>query len=322
MILDAVELNNRNLQRMAGMRDNKVYIGPEIVTLVFVNACNLRCHFCIQDHAPGNPAHLEKANYLQWEKFLGIIRDCVDLKVDQIEISGGEPAIHPEFRRMMGHLKEQPLKVKLYTNATFPVDYCLDVIKGDHVIINLSAADRQQYLELKEKDFFDRVIANIKRLVFLRDSEKPEFYIELYFIVNSKNISQKQKIHDLAMEWGVNSIQFIDMHVHEYNKHISFPESHSSAPMGEVKKTPPVCANGWFNTVINLNGNVSTCCRIIKMHSVDFNKSGFKQFWLSSRMKYLRLLGKRGYIQKMFKACQTCPWYDKNMERSKALSKM
>ena len=73
---------------------------------------------------------------------------------------------------MMLHLEEQPLYVRLLTNGTFPLEYCSDVIKGDRVIVNLSAANRKQYHDLQVKDLFDRVVNNIKRLVALRDSSK------------------------------------------------------------------------------------------------------------------------------------------------------
>lgn len=252
------------------------------------------------------------------EKFLGIVCDCVDLNVDQIYIVGpGEPTAHPLFRDMMRHLEQQPLYVKLFTNATFPLDYCLDVIKGDHVLINLGAVDRRQYHKLHGKDLFERVVNNIKRLVSLRDAGKPGFKIEIAYIVNAVNINQKQKMQDLAFQLGVNEVYFSEMYVDEYNRRIALPEGAKEA---EKKRTPPSCLNGWFFMAVNLNGNASLCCRIHQMPLGDFDKSSFKQFWLSTRMMNMRLLGKYGHIQNMFKACQNCSDYDKNIWRSQALA--
>ena len=104
-------------------------------------------------------------------------------------------------------MEEQPLKVKVFTNGTFPLDYCQDVIKADHVVINLSAVDRKQYHELQGKDLFDRVVNNIERLVSLRDAGKPGFIIEITYIVNAVNIDQKQKMRELGQptwgQWGL-----------------------------------------------------------------------------------------------------------------------
>jgi MoaA/NifB/PqqE/SkfB family radical SAM enzyme len=203
MIIDPVELKRRYLQRIAGAREKKVYIGPQVVDLVINNTCNVSCKFC-WNHAPGNSFHFEKAHHFPWEKFIRDVQDCVDLNVDQIVIVGsGEPTMHPLFRDMMRHLEQKPLKTRLYTNATFPLDYCSDVIKADHVTINLGAVDQQQYLDLYGKNLFDRVVANIRRLVSLRDAGKPEFLIEIIYIVNAVNINQKQKMLDLATQLGV-----------------------------------------------------------------------------------------------------------------------
>ena len=319
MIIETVELERRYIQRIAGIRDKKVYVGPEVVALDINNSCNLTCQYC-WTHAPGNAAHFDKPNYFSWEKFVEIVRDSVDLNVDQIHITGsGEPTMHPSFRDMMRHLEQQPLKVKLFTNATFPLGYCSDVIKGDEVVIDLSAVDRQQYRDLQGKDLFDRVVANIERLVYLRDTCKPEFLIEIVYIVNAANVNQKQEMQELASRLGVHAVYFKKMNVHTYNREIALTDDLRSNSDGEKKRTPPACLNGWFYMIATSDANSSTCCRIPQMQLGDLKQESLKQIWLSPRMMNMRLLGKYGHIQKMFKACQTCPFYDQNIRRSKDL---
>ena len=315
MIIDAAKLKQRYVQRISGVRDRKVYIGPEVVTLQINNSCNLRCKYC-WTHAPGNPAHFDKPNYFSWEKFLGIVQDSVDLKVDQIHITGsGEPTMHPSFRDMMRHLEHKSLYVKLLTNATFPLEYCDDVVRGDHIIIDLSAVDREQYRDLQGKDFFDRVVSNIKRLVFLRDTTKPSFHIEIAYIINAENAAQAQQMREFTSQLGVNSLYFEKMNVHAYNRDIALPEDPSIEISGEDNVTPPECLHGWFFVILKANDVASTCCRIDKMHLGDLDRLSFKELWLSPHMMNVRLLGKHGIIQKTHKACQTCPFYGKNVKR-------
>jgi len=310
MILDGAELKQRYRQRIDGVRDNKAYIGPEVVNLHLTNACNLRCHFCMADHSPDNPAHLDKAQFFPFDKFLGVVADAVEMSVDQIILMGsGEPSVHPSFREMLQHLEDKPLKVVLVTNATFPLDYCSEVIKADHVIINLSGVDRQQYLDLKGKDFFDRVIANIERLVALRDAKKPGFIVELAHIVNAVNTPQRQKMEDLATKLRVNWVDFKKMEVHEYNQDIALPEDLEP----EERRTPPQCLNGWFYMLVVAGGNFSFCYKIPQMHPADLEKWSLKQYWFSANMNKIRLLGKLGRIQQMYEACQTCPFYEEHM---------
>ena len=341
MIIDAVELRRRYLLRIAGARDNAVFIGPEEIFFDITNACNLRCRFCITDHSPGNPDHSKKAEFFPWEKFLGLISDAVDLKVDRIKVSGfGEPTVHPLFRDMMRHLEHQPIKTVLVTNGTFPLDFCSDVLRGDQVLINLSAADRQQYIELKGKDFFDRVISNIKRLVTLRDTIKLGFDIKIRCVVNAANVGQKQKMQEMAEGLGLDPVDFVDMNMHEYNQEIGLPSSpmedtvsrilrevfqSSDTAFGDYRddenKAPPVCLNGWFYVLVMSSGHLSICYRIPHMRKGDLDKRSFKDFWLSPHMKEMRLLGKYGHIQKMYKVCQICPFHRENKNRTRSLVK-
>ncbi len=322
MIIDAAELKRRYLLRIAGARDNKAYIGPEVIGIGFTNSCNLTCQYC-WIHGNGNPAHLEKAHHFPWEKFVGIVDDAVELNVDQIQIVGsGEPTLHPLFKDMMRYLAEKPLSVKLFTNATFPEELCDEIIKGDHVVVNLGAVDRQHFIDLQGKDLFDRVINNIRRFVALRDSIKPDFHIEIAYILHTGNINEHQKMRELAAQLRVNSVYYGRMNEVPYNKEFALPEGHPGDMGGEIKRTPPSCLNGWFHSIVNVDDNYSYCYRIAKMRSSDFDQSGFKEFWLSEQMNELRSLGKYGHVQKMFKACLTCPFYERNINRALALGRM
>lgn len=320
MIIDKAQLKRRNVRRLAGIRDRKVYLGPEVFSLEVTDACNLSCRYC-WIHAPGNPHCGGRARFFPWEKFLRVVGDCVDLKVDHMLLSGsGEPTLHPLFRKMMRHLEPQPIFVKLLTNGTFPAEYCTDVIKADHVMINLSACDRQQYRYLQGKDLFNRVVKNIERLVALRDASKPKFLIEIAHIVNAVNVHQQQKMRDLSSRLGVSSVFFKKMNVNAYNREVALPQGVLSDAQGEKRRTPPACLNGWFYMAVKLDGSVSTCCRIPKMPVGDFDKMTVKSLWSSKRMMNVRLLGKYGQIQNMFQACQTCPFYEDNLRCLKALA--
>lgn len=315
MIIDDAQLKWRHLQRISGVRDKKVYIGPEMVELQINNTCNLRCKYC-WTHAPGNPAHFEKGNHFPWDSFVGIVRDCVELKVDKINICGsGEPTMHPAFRDMMRFMEDQPIFARLITNATFPLEYCSDVIRGDSVVIDLSAVNRQQYRDLQGKDLFDRVVANIKQLVYLRDTIKPDFYIEIGYIVNADNVDQTQQMRDFAAELRVNTLTFKKMNVHAYNRGIALPEDTNSEISGEDRRTPPECLHGWFYAIIKSGDIASLCCRIHQMHLGDFQEWSFKQLWLSRQFMNARILGKYGHLQKRYLACQTCPFYEVNLRR-------
>jgi MoaA/NifB/PqqE/SkfB family radical SAM enzyme len=110
------------------------------------------------------------------------------------------------------------------------------------------------------------------------------------------------------------------MNVHEYNKGIALPEGAMLDLEREEKRSPPSCLSGWFIMQRHVDHFTTYCCRIPTMMLDDSNKLSLKELWYSQKMMNMRLLGKYGHIQKMYKVCQTCPFYSNNIERSLAVA--
>lgn len=303
MIIDPSELRKRYLLRLAGARDGKVYIGPEKVTVDISNSCNLHCQFCCSCHADDNPRRWTKEPFLPWAKFLGIASDCVDLKVDEICVAGGgEPTLHPRFPAMMRHLETLPIRIKLLTNAAFPPRYCADVLKADHVVINLSVSNREKYHLLHGKDVFDAVVANIKQLVNLRDRIKPACFIEVICILNVENVNNKAVMRKFVSGLGVNLLTFHEMIVHPHNQKIAVVTPGLSCAKEPGNDEHTACLNGWFSVIINIDGNVNICYRIPRMSLGNFFEMSFKDVWNSDEMLRTRLLWKNGEGKKSIKS--------------------
>jgi uncharacterized radical SAM superfamily Fe-S cluster-containing enzyme len=77
------------------------------LSLVEVNDhCNLRCPICYADSGPHRPFH----------RSLDVVRSMIDAVVaneghpDIVQISGGEPTIHPQFFEILDYAKAQPIR--------------------------------------------------------------------------------------------------------------------------------------------------------------------------------------------------------------------
>lgn len=326
MIIEPRELKRRYLQRLKGVRDNKIYIGPQAVGFDITHACNLACRYC-WSHGPETPHHFQKVGNFSWKRFLDVVRDCVELNVDEILFAGfGEPTQSPLFRDMMRYAEQQPLFIKLYTNGTFPADYCSDVLRGDYVNIHLSAVDREQYHNLHGQDLFDHVVSNIKRLVASRQAAKPDFRIVISYIINAVNVNQKQEMQELASRLGVDAVYFEKV-AHASSREIVLPGS-----PGEREERPllPSCVDSWFHMVAMPDGNLTICPWVYHLHrrEVDqgplkggvLKRGALKDAWSSGHMMNMRLLGKHGYFAKRFQACHDCLYYNKNARRLKDLA--
>jgi hypothetical protein len=126
-------------------------------------------------------------------------------------------------------------------------------------------------------------------------------------------------MQEMASRLGVQAVYFKKMNVHAYNHDIALHDDPRGDVEGEKKRTPPKCLNGWFYMIATANQSTSSCCRIPEMRLGSLDRRSLKELWLSPHMMNMRLLGKYGHIQKMFRACQTCPFYEQNVGRAQAL---
>ncbi|OLC08903.1 MAG: hypothetical protein AUH42_00340 [Gemmatimonadetes bacterium 13_1_40CM_70_11] len=100
------------------------------------NACNLRCTHCLVSSGPG------KEPGLPLEQLLGIVNDAVDLGLERLYVTGGEPLVRKDLFRLLRHATEtQGLEVILLTNATVfegPIRRGLDALDRARVRFQVS----------------------------------------------------------------------------------------------------------------------------------------------------------------------------------------
>lgn len=304
MIIGDFEKRRRRLLRAAGALEGKVFIGPERVYIPITNRCNLSCRYC-WFHSPGNPTHQHPPLDMPFKKFQEIVRDCIDLKVDSLYISGeGEPTLHPQFGEMMSFLEKLPIAATLFTNGTFSRARCDDVLKADEVIINLGAVDREGYRLLQGEDLFEKVIENIRRLVRFRDSDKSSFLITIDYVINKMNIQQRHKAEAMLKKLRVGDFRTTALRECSFNRGLraDTPEGRS---IGRGKPSPR-CVNGWFFMIATLDGKLRYCFQRTQWEIVSLAQMSLREAWVSRKFMKARLEGKSGRLGERFEECQNC----------------
>jgi uncharacterized radical SAM superfamily Fe-S cluster-containing enzyme len=84
-----------------------------IALVEVTSSCNLQCPMCFAESGPGGK-HLDYATYAR------MVDRLVELEgvADVLQISGGEPTLHPELLRLVRYAYEQPIQaVMLNTNG-------------------------------------------------------------------------------------------------------------------------------------------------------------------------------------------------------------
>ncbi len=88
----------------------------KIVAIVFVGGCNFRCGFCYNRDLVLNHQTLPSISEEEVLEYLEKNKDWLD----GLEITGGEPTIHPDLPSFLEKVKKLGYSVKLDTNGSNP----------------------------------------------------------------------------------------------------------------------------------------------------------------------------------------------------------
>lgn len=132
---------------------------PVCLYLETTNRCNLLCTTC-----PRTYEELEPPADMTWELFTSIVDQVPDIA--RVVLHGvGEPMLVKELPRQVRYLKDRGAYVLFNTNGTL-----LTARKGkelaeaglDELRVSLDAADAATYRAVRGKDFFARILRNVR----------------------------------------------------------------------------------------------------------------------------------------------------------------
>ena len=135
---------------------------PVCLYLEVTNRCNLLCETC-----PRTFENLEPPADMSWELFTKIVDQVPN--VARVVLHGvGEPMLVKALPQMVRYLKDRGTYVLFNTNGTLLqakrfqelIDTGLDELR-----VSLDAADRASYLRVRGKDFFDRIVRDVGKLI-------------------------------------------------------------------------------------------------------------------------------------------------------------
>ncbi len=124
--------------------------------------CNLRCMYCVPE---GGVPKLKHEDILTYEEILRIARIAVDLGVDKIRLTGGEPLVRKDVCRIIARLTalEGLRDVPMTTNGIF-LEENLEKLKDAGIRrlnISLDSLDRETYRRITGYDGLEKVLAGI-----------------------------------------------------------------------------------------------------------------------------------------------------------------
>ena len=151
----------RYFEAVQTTRGSQATAPPVCLYLEVTNRCNLLCETC-----PRTFETLEPPADMSWELFTSIVDQVPD--VARVVLHGvGEPMLVKALPRMIRHLKDRGVYVLFNTNGTLlsPKKYQAMIDTGlDELRVSLDAADAKSFLAVRGKNFFDRIVRNVREL--------------------------------------------------------------------------------------------------------------------------------------------------------------
>ncbi|WP_200975842.1 GTP 3',8-cyclase MoaA [Echinicola sp. 20G] len=128
--------------------------------------CNLRCQYCMPEEGV-NFAH--KKDLLTWEEMYTMAKAFVEMGVNKIRITGGEPFVRKglmEFLEKINQLRGLE-EISITTNATLIGPHIAQLKKLGITTINVSfdSLDKARFNHITRRDQFDIVMANIRQMM-------------------------------------------------------------------------------------------------------------------------------------------------------------
>lgn len=178
-----------------------------------VSKCNLKCPYCYHgDKLKGRNYSISKDVYFD------IINQLVEKGGDYIEISGGEPLLHPQIDDFIKIAKDKGLRVKLITNGTLISKMNIEIVSlVDELAISIDGSNAYEHDKIRGKDSFELICAGIKKLEQYNLRNKVTYNIT----VSHRNIDKVKEYIDFAMSCKISRINFNELHK-TYNRYTDY----------------------------------------------------------------------------------------------------
>lgn len=178
--------------------------GPVCLYLETTNRCNLLCTTC-----PRTYAELEPPADMSWDLFSHIIDQVPDIA--RVVLHGvGEPMLVKDLPRMIRALKARGAHVLFNTNGTV-----LTPKRGrelsdaglDELRVSLDAADARTFLLIRGKDYFNRIVRNVRAFTEMQAREGLSLpRVSLWLTGLKETVAQLPQFVRIAHEIGVGEV--------------------------------------------------------------------------------------------------------------------
>ena len=136
----------------------------DYLRISLTDSCNFRCQYCMPEE---NIQCLPNKHLMQVDEIEQIAATFVDLGVNKVRLTGGEPLVRKEFREILQRLSKLPVEISLTTNAVLAHKFIADFKAAGVRSINVSldTLNSETFKRITKRDQFHKVWDNILLLL-------------------------------------------------------------------------------------------------------------------------------------------------------------
>ena len=167
---------------------------PFVVGWELTLACNLRCGHC--GSSAGNP----RKNELMLDECYGICDQLPELLVQEVNFTGGEPLLHPDWFDIALRLNELDIATKVLTNGIILDDGTVARIKAAGIAgvgISIDGCEKTHDNLRGQLGLFREIEKSIERL---HENDLP---VTVITTVHSTNVSELTTLRDTLVSMGI-----------------------------------------------------------------------------------------------------------------------
>ncbi|MEO6807012.1 MAG: radical SAM protein [Edaphobacter sp.] len=177
---------------------------PVCLYLETTNRCNLLCTTC-----PRTYEQLEPEADMPWELFTSLIDQYPNIA--RVVLHGiGEPMLVKDLAQRVAYLKARNAYVLFNTNGTLLTEAngrALIEAGLDELRVSLDAAESSVFQMVRGKDFFDKIVANVRNFTRLqRELNAPKPRVSLWLTGLRETVDQLPNFVRLAHSIGVTEV--------------------------------------------------------------------------------------------------------------------
>ena len=239
---------------------------PEIVQIESTNICNAKCVFCPRDEMA------RRQGIMTFDLFRKIVDECAELGITHVRVHNyGEPFIDRKLVEKVRYAKQKGIQeVGMISNGSLITE---DVARGmidaglDAINISVDASGKEVFESTRLGLKYDKVIANIERLVRLRaESGKRRPKLILSFVRQNNSADEQAFIE----HWRAiaDKIHITDLH-------------NWAGTLNRESDVNYPCYRPWLTFTVLWDGRVSLCCADFDGRTIlgDLNTSTIREIW-------------------------------------------